>query len=131
MKPQESQSEEPIVGRFQLKVNLARLRKLLEDIESELAAEGQLQPKENLAVARLEVSAATYVLTRIVTVLHKELSRRQHEVAVLLAKGWARKSIARELKMSVRTVDSHRDRIYAKLGVDSRVGLALWIPMLS
>jgi DNA-binding CsgD family transcriptional regulator len=53
------------------------------------------------------------------------LSGRQREVAVLAARGLSSREIAERLFVSVRTVDNHLYRIYAKLGVESRDELAV------
>lgn len=48
------------------------------------------------------------------------LTRREEEVAVLAARGLTSPQIAARLFISVRTVDNHLSRAYAKLGVDGR-----------
>lgn len=53
-----------------------------------------------------------------------QLSGRQLEVARLAARGLSSRAIAERLYLSVRTVDNHLYRIYARLGVDSREQLA-------
>lgn len=52
------------------------------------------------------------------------LTRREHEIARLAADGLASRAIADRLVLSVRTVDSHLYRVYTKLGVRDRAGLA-------
>jgi DNA-binding CsgD family transcriptional regulator len=52
------------------------------------------------------------------------LSERERDVAVLAAEGMRSREIAERLSISARTVDNHLGRIYAKLGVASRVELA-------
>lgn len=49
-----------------------------------------------------------------------ELSAREREVLALLAEGLSNKAIARHLFLSEATVKSHLNRVYDKLGVDSR-----------
>jgi pimeloyl-ACP methyl ester carboxylesterase/DNA-binding CsgD family transcriptional regulator len=51
------------------------------------------------------------------------LSRREHEVAVLAARGQTAHEIAERLFLSKRTVESHLATIYSKLGVDSKTDL--------
>jgi DNA-binding CsgD family transcriptional regulator len=48
------------------------------------------------------------------------LTRREREVALLAAGGLASKEIAQRLSVSRRTVDTHLDRVYRKLGVSGR-----------
>jgi DNA-binding CsgD family transcriptional regulator len=53
-----------------------------------------------------------------------DLSRREREIADLTVAGLRRRDIAEKLVISPRTVDSHLQRIYRKLGVNDRDGLA-------
>jgi DNA-binding CsgD family transcriptional regulator len=53
-----------------------------------------------------------------------ELSPREAEIAGLAASGMSSKVIGDRLELSVRTVDNHLQRIYIKLGVNSRQDLA-------
>jgi len=55
-----------------------------------------------------------------------ELTAREVEVLVLLARGKTKKQIAHELTISAKTVNAHTEHIYAKLGVSSRGGAALF-----
>ena len=48
------------------------------------------------------------------------LTAREREIAGLAAQGWTSAAIAEELVLSVRTVESHLYRAFAKLGVRSR-----------
>ncbi|WP_369198939.1 LuxR C-terminal-related transcriptional regulator [Streptomyces djakartensis] len=52
------------------------------------------------------------------------LTAREKEIALLAAAGTASKDIADTLHLSVRTVDNHLQRAYAKLGVTTRRELA-------
>jgi pimeloyl-ACP methyl ester carboxylesterase/DNA-binding CsgD family transcriptional regulator len=56
-----------------------------------------------------------------------DLSRREREVAQLLAQGLSNKEIAGRLYLSERTVDNHVHHILDKLGFDSRVQVATWL----
>ncbi|GAB3983081.1 hypothetical protein GCM10029978_088570 [Actinoallomurus acanthiterrae] len=51
------------------------------------------------------------------------LSRREFEVATLVAEGCTNQQIAERLFLSIRTVETHLSHIFAKLGVSSRVGI--------
>jgi DNA-binding CsgD family transcriptional regulator len=55
------------------------------------------------------------------------LTAREHEVACLVASGLRSSEIARQLFVSVRTVDAHLRSAYAKTGTGSRVRLANWL----
>ena len=55
------------------------------------------------------------------------LSRREQEVAQLLAGGLSNREIAARLFVSERTVDNHVHHILDKLGFDSRVQVATWL----
>lgn len=48
-----------------------------------------------------------------------QLTAREHEVLLLLAHGRSNKLVAKELDISVRTVETHRFSLRRKLGVDS------------
>ena len=56
----------------------------------------------------------------------RNLSDREIEVLQLLAEGHSAKSTATILKLSSRTVESHRKKIGDKLGVKSAAGLTKW-----
>jgi DNA-binding CsgD family transcriptional regulator/tetratricopeptide (TPR) repeat protein len=84
--------------------------------------------------------AAEYALSREVTGLPtisvaeepqateplNELTRREREVAVLVARGLTNRQLASELIVSERTVENHVARILGKLGLHSRAQIATW-----
>jgi pimeloyl-ACP methyl ester carboxylesterase/DNA-binding CsgD family transcriptional regulator len=55
------------------------------------------------------------------------LTRRERDVAELLACGHSNRGIAERLFVSERTVDNHVHHILNKLGFDSRVQIATWL----
>jgi class 3 adenylate cyclase/DNA-binding NarL/FixJ family response regulator len=55
------------------------------------------------------------------------LSQRELEVALLVADGLTNAEIAERLTVSVRTVTSHLDHIYTRLGINSRAALARYV----
>ena len=54
---------------------------------------------------------------------YKVLSNRELEVLRLLAEGYTNREIAEKIFVSVKTVETHRSKIYAKLGFESRANL--------
>jgi predicted ATPase/DNA-binding CsgD family transcriptional regulator len=57
----------------------------------------------------------------------KLLTRREREIAGLVADGLGNREIAQRLFLSKRTVDSHLEHIFTKLGFSSRSQLAGWV----
>jgi DNA-binding CsgD family transcriptional regulator len=55
------------------------------------------------------------------------LSRREIEVAVLIAQGLTSKEVGTRLFIERGTVDTHVQHIYNKLNIDSRPQLAVWL----
>jgi DNA-binding CsgD family transcriptional regulator len=55
------------------------------------------------------------------------LTRREREVALLLAEGLTNREIANRLVISQRTAETHVDHILGKLGLTSRVRVASWV----
>jgi len=55
------------------------------------------------------------------------LTRREREVAALIARGSTNRQIAETLFISERTVDAHVEHILAKLGLGSRTQVAVWV----
>lgn len=54
-----------------------------------------------------------------------ELTQREREIAALVGNGNCNREIARQLEITERTVKAHLTEIFRKLGVSSRLGLAL------
>jgi DNA-binding CsgD family transcriptional regulator len=59
--------------------------------------------------------------------IHRELTRREHEIARLVAKGLTNRDIAAQLSLSVRTAESHVEQIRSKLGFRTRAQIASWV----
>jgi len=57
----------------------------------------------------------------------RQLTRREKEIAALVAAGLGNREIAARLFLSKRTVDSHMEHIFTKLGFSSRTQLASWV----
>jgi predicted ATPase/DNA-binding CsgD family transcriptional regulator len=56
----------------------------------------------------------------------RTLTRRELEVASLVAQGLTNRRIASQLHLSVRTVDTHVDHVLTKLGFNNRARLVAW-----
>ncbi len=96
------------------------------------------EPPEDLLHVLEAVSAHHWVRSRGVIRLSERyqamerrgtgepLSERELEVAQLLARGHSTKETAGELGLSPDTIESHRGRIYRKLGLRSVVALTHW-----
>jgi len=54
------------------------------------------------------------------------LTRREQDVAVLVARGLSNSQIAATLVISARTVEKHVQHIMDKLGVSTRAQIAAW-----
>ncbi len=61
----------------------------------------------------------------------RQLTRRQREIASLIADGLKNQAIARRLFLSVRTVEDHVVEIRNKLGFDNRAQIASWYALQS
>jgi non-specific serine/threonine protein kinase len=55
------------------------------------------------------------------------LTRREREVADLVAQGLTNREIAARLFVSERTAESHVEQIRGKLGFRSRAQMAAWV----
>ena len=56
----------------------------------------------------------------------RRLSRREQQVAGLVARGLSNRQIAAELTITERTAENHVEHILTKLGFRSRVQVAAW-----
>lgn len=54
------------------------------------------------------------------------LSRRELQVLTLIAEGNTNKQIAKQLEISVRTVETHRERVMRKLNAQGTAALTKW-----
>ena len=53
----------------------------------------------------------------------KRLSAREQEVLAMIAEGQSNKDMANKLGVGVRTIETHRERVMAKLGIHNIAGL--------
>ncbi len=55
------------------------------------------------------------------------MTRRETQIAELVARGMSNKQIAAKLVISQRTAESHVEHILQKLGFTSRAQIASWV----
>jgi two-component system, NarL family, response regulator NreC len=72
---------------------------------------------------RLERSLSDHLLNPIGGPRGKHLSRRELEVLRAIALGFTTREISNELDLSQKTVQTYRERIYKKLGLNTRADL--------
>jgi HD-GYP domain-containing protein (c-di-GMP phosphodiesterase class II) len=88
--------------------------------------------RDEAATGRLDGEAANAVLAaaghrvRHRPTLPRDLTPREAEVLVLLARGLSNKEMAERLSVSARTVGSHVEHVYAKIGVSTRGAAAMF-----
>jgi DNA-binding NarL/FixJ family response regulator len=58
------------------------------------------------------------------------LTSRERQVAGLVGEGLTNRQVARQLRMAEKTVEGHLSRIFAKLEVRSRAGVAAQVGRL-
>jgi DNA-binding NarL/FixJ family response regulator len=80
-----------------------------------------------LAVAKGEAPAGPPADTAEPGPGGKPLTRREREVAELVADGLGNREIAERLYLSKRTVDSHVEHVFTKLRFSSRAQLTAWV----
>jgi DNA-binding CsgD family transcriptional regulator len=85
------------------------------------ARQGRLDPVATEAV----LVAAGHPASRSAPGIVAGLTARECEVLGMLSRGLPNKSIARQLRISPKTVSKHVEHIYAKLNVSNRAGAAL------
>lgn len=95
--------------------------------------------EELVTAIRKVIARSTYVSARLAELLaaevreprrsapHESLTRRELEVALLIATGKPTKQIAAELGISISSINTYRTRIFTKLGVHSNAALVRYI----
>jgi DNA-binding NarL/FixJ family response regulator len=87
----------------------------------------RLSPKEAITYA-LGGAPATASMPNTATALSQAaLTRRQAEIAALVAEGLSDREIATQLVLSERIVSGHVGQVLAKLGFTRRTQIAAWI----
>jgi len=87
-----------------------------------LAADAETQAAA-LGMKPLRVAAAALLPDRA----KGPLTRREQEVAALVARGLTSRAIAADLYLSERTVETHVQHILTKLGLSNRTQIATWV----
>lgn len=58
--------------------------------------------------------------------LDKELTQREHEILLMITKGYSNSKMAEVLSISTHTVKAHIGSIYKKFGVHNKVQAAMY-----
>ncbi len=108
------------------------LRKAMETLPAEVVEralnEGmQLDLEQALALAEAVPGPAPAGDRRYVEVAGVKLTRRERDVALMVAKGMSNRQIAAKLVLTERTVEGHVENLLSKLGFHSRAGVAAWV----
>lgn len=105
--------------------DMARARAALQEADAEAAwRTGLATPPSNI-VARLRRDWSPQPESR--DALPGGLSRREIEVAALVAAGLSNRAMAERLFLAERTIESHVQHILTKLNFDSRSQVATWV----
>jgi len=107
-------------ARIEAQASLSAFEKL--GAEPEVAAN-----EEFLEVLRRSAQAVVQRDRPISDRVAEKLTRREAEVAQVVAEGRTNREIAERLFLSVRTVESHVDRVLGKLDFHTRSQLAAWV----
>jgi non-specific serine/threonine protein kinase len=105
-----------------------RLRTLLGDKAFEAAsALGSALGREELLSFALDDESGARATSARPRTSEGLLTRREMQIARLVARGMANREIARELTLSIRTVEGHVQQVLTKLAFTSRVQIAAWL----
>ena len=88
--------------------------------------EGELRENFIRSAAGMFPRSATHEFGQPGVPAFAGLTRREREVAALLAQGISNRAIADALVVSERTVEKHAENIMSKLGFSSRAQVAVW-----
>ena len=101
-----------LVNRYRTELEDPRFLKALPDVSA-------------TPIAAFHDAGCSFVLCRIPVNPKADLTARETQVVVGLRDGQPNKAIARNLGVSIRTVETHLEHVYLKVGIKSRVELAL------
>jgi DNA-binding NarL/FixJ family response regulator len=97
----------------------------LEDVVNAIASLDTSDPLFSRTSAKTMSAAANYLLKKLAGV-GEQLTNREEEVIRLAALGLQNKEIASIFEVGVRTIETFRERINAKLGTHNVAGLTKW-----
>lgn len=74
-----------------------------------------------------ELAVALFPLSQQERTLAGTLTEREHQIIELVARGLPGKQVATHLGISPKTVEQHKTRIFAKLGVSNQTAAVSWM----
>src|SRR5256714_14192056 len=98
-----------------------------EVVERALSEGMQLDTEQAFALAEALARPAPIADRRYVEIAGVKLTRRELEVAVMVAKGMSNRQIAARLVLTERTVEGHVENLLSKLHFHSRAAVAAWV----
>src|SRR5438874_895712 len=98
-----------------------------EVVERALSQGVQLDIEQAFALAEGLARPAPIADRRYVEIAGVKLTRRELEVAVMVAKGMSNRQIAARLVLTERTVEGHVENLLSKLHFHSRAAVAAWV----
>src|SRR5438132_1578573 len=98
-----------------------------EVVERALSEGVQLDIEQAFALAEALARPAPIADRRYVEIAGVKLTRRELEVAVMVAKGMSNRQIAARLVLTERTVEGHVENLLSKLHFHSRAAVAAWV----
>jgi non-specific serine/threonine protein kinase len=119
----------PATDRTAYEVVVRRIRQQLspEGFAKEQALGRALNPDQAADFALLRDTAVEPVVATAREKALAALTEREREVAILVARGMTNRQIADTLLLGRRTIGTHLEHIFAKLGVQARAEVAAWI----
>ena len=99
-----------------------RLDRIFQELHPTLGADRGLGPRI-APRARDELGRRNSHARQALPLSYSRLTSREAEVLRLIAEGYANKRIAAELAISIKTVEKHRQRMMAKLGLHDTAGV--------
>lgn len=113
-----------LTGQGDIPMSVRAIRAGAEDFLTKPVGRRELGEAIERALARAARASAERAQREAHAQRLARLSGREHEVALLLARGWLNKQVAAALGTTERTVKAHRSRIMEKLAIRSAVELA-------